>query len=71
MATQQQYSCAKCGHTEHKDGEIRTTGSGLSRFFNIQHHKFTTVTCTQCGYTDLYKSSGSGVGNIFDLFLGG
>jgi predicted nucleic-acid-binding Zn-ribbon protein len=70
MATQR-YSCAKCGHTEHEDGEIRTTGSGLSRFFDIQRHKFTTVTCKQCGYTDLYKRSGSGVGNIVDLFLGG
>ena len=61
------YSCNKCENTEYKSGQIRTTGSGISRFLNLQNQKFETVSCTECGYTELFRSDGSGVGNIFDI----
>ena len=64
----QQYSCAKCSGKNYRSGELRTTGSGLTRFLNIQNQKYATVACTQCGYTDLYRLDGSGVGNILDFF---
>ena len=38
-----QYECAKCGSTQFTNNEIRTTGSGLSRFFDIQNQKVQTV----------------------------
>ena len=66
--TRQSYSCAKCKGTEYRSGELRTTGSGISRFFNIQNQKYATVACAACGYTDLYRVDGSGVGNILDFF---
>ena len=69
--TAQQFACDKCGHKEHDAGEIRASGSGLSRIFDIQRHKFGTVSCRQCGYTELYKKDGSGIGNVLDLFVGG
>ena len=53
---------------DYRSGELRTTGSGLTRFLNIQNQKYATVACTQCGYTDLYRLDGSGVGNLFDFF---
>ena len=63
-----QYSCIKCAGTGYKAGEIRTTGSGISRFLNLQNQKFATVSCTQCGYTELYRMDASGaIGNIFDI----
>lgn len=62
------YSCTKCEGTGYKAGEIRTTGSGVSRFLNLQNQKFSTVSCTGCGYTELYRMDASGtVGNIFDI----
>tara|TARA_A100001037_G_C14984331_1_gene559578 strand:+ start:611 stop:865 length:255 start_codon:yes stop_codon:yes gene_type:complete len=65
----QAYSCKNCPNTEYTTGEIRTTGSGISRFLNLQNNKFVTVTCNECGYTDLYKVDGSGkFGTILDLF---
>ena len=66
--TQQVFECAKCNSHEYSTGEIRTTGSGFSRFMNIQNQKYATVSCTNCGYTDLYKLDGSGVGNVLDFF---
>ncbi|MQF82570.1 GTP-binding protein [SAR202 cluster bacterium AD-802-E10_MRT_200m] len=62
------YSCTKCNNTQYKSGQIRTTGSGISRFLNIQNQKYATVACAACGYTELYRLDGSGIGNIIDLF---
>jgi len=47
---------------------IRTTGSGITRFLNVQNQKYNTVSCTKCGYTELYRLDGGGLGNILDLF---
>ena len=66
--TQQAFECAKCHAHEYSTGEIRTTGSGLSRFLNIQNQKYATVSCKECGYTELYRLDGRGVGNIVDFF---
>ncbi len=63
----QTFACAKCGSTQYSSGEIRTTGSGVSRFLNLQNQKFTVVSCSGCGYSELYRMDGSGVGNIFDI----
>ena len=65
---QQSYSCTKCSGTEYRVGEIRTTGSGITRFLNIQNQKYATVACKECGYTELYRLDGSGIGNIVDIF---
>ena len=34
----QAYECAKCRETSYRAGELRTTGSGISRFLNLQNH---------------------------------
>jgi|TARA_B110000263_G_scaffold238950_1_gene240697 predicted nucleic-acid-binding Zn-ribbon protein len=65
----QNYECSNCKKSEYSTGEIRTTGSGISRFLNLQNNKFATVSCKNCGYTDFYKvDSGSKWGNVLDLF---
>jgi len=62
------FGCVKCGGSEASTGEIRTTGSGFSRFMNLQNQKYATVSCVDCGYTELYKRSGGGaLGNVFDI----
>ncbi|GAB3667995.1 zinc ribbon domain-containing protein [Halopiger thermotolerans] len=60
--------CPKCGHTETEMDEIATTGSGLSKMFDIQNRQFMVVSCTNCGYSELYRGQSSG--NMVDLFLG-
>ena len=64
----QTFECTKCHSHEYSTGEIRTTGSGLSRFMNIQNQKYATVSCTKCGFTELYRLDGKGLGNILDFF---
>ena len=62
------FKCHKCGNTEYETDSIRVTGSFLSKIFDVQSRKFTTVTCTQCKYTEMYKADVSTLGNIFDFF---
>ena len=62
--------CPKCGHGDASVGSISTTGSGLSKMFDVQTNKFRTVTCTNCGYTELYKDVGSSGSDLVDVFFG-
>mgnify|MGYP000053041320 CR=1 FL=1 len=60
--------CPKCGHGETEIDEIATSGTGLSKMFDVQNRSFKVVTCANCGYSELYKGTSSG--NMVDLFLG-
>ena len=64
-----EFTCDKCGAKTYDAGELRTTGSGISRFLNLQNQKYATIACTECGFTELYRLGGSGaIGNVFDIF---
>ncbi len=63
----QGYVCPKCGNTAFENSEMRATGGFLTKVFNIQTKKFTTISCSLCQYTELYKGNSSTLGNIFDF----
>lgn len=65
-----QKGCIKCGSTEADTKEIATTGTGLSRLFNLQHNQFLVVYCKNCGYSEFYHRESSKTVNIIDLFFG-
>jgi predicted nucleic-acid-binding Zn-ribbon protein len=67
----EQYNCVKCNHNQYEAGEFHATGGTLTKLFDIQNQKFTTITCQQCFYTDIYKADSSTLGNILDFFVGG
>ncbi len=46
-----------------------TAGGGLTKCFTIQNKKFTTISCTKCTYTEIYKTDTSALSNVLD-FLG-
>jgi len=51
--------------------QFQATGGNLAKLFDIQNKRFLTVTCTACGYTEIYREdTGSGM-NILDFLLGG
>ena len=48
------FTCPKCAR---RGGDVRRlamTGSGLSRLLDVQHIRFLTVSCTNCGFTEQY-----------------
>ena len=64
------WKCMKCGHDEYDTGKFRATGGVFAKVFDVQNRKFTTVTCEQCKFTEIYKADSSMLGNIFDFFAG-
>ncbi len=64
---QQSYLCPKCANTAFENSEMRATGGFFTKVFNVQSKRFTTITCTRCRYTELYKADSSTLGNIFDF----
>lgn len=62
--------CPKCNNNETDVGTISTTGGGLSKMFDIQTNQFKVVSCTQCGYSELYRDDTPGTSDIVDIFLG-
>lgn len=65
-----QYVCAKCGCTEYESDQFQATGGNFARMFDIQNKKFITVSCTRCGYTELYRAQTDTGMNILDFLFG-
>ena len=64
------WCCPKCGYNVYDTDEFRATGGFFAKVFDVQNRRFTTVTCQQCSYTEIYKTRASGLGNVFDFFTG-
>lgn len=62
------YICTKCGCDRYETDQFQATGGNFAKIFDIQNKKFITVTCCQCGYTELYKGQTSDGWNILDFF---
>lgn len=62
------YTCPKCKNTQCEVDEFRATGGFLTKIFDVQSKRFTTVTCTQCHSTEIYRTKSSMIGNVFDFF---
>ncbi|WP_407935496.1 zinc ribbon domain-containing protein [Fodinibius sp. Rm-B-1B1-1] len=62
------WKCPKCSNRNFKTGQVSGTGGFFSKFFNIQNQKFTTITCSQCHYTEMYKTASSTLENVLDFF---
>ena len=63
----QQYVCPKCGNMEYEADQFQATGGNFAKLFDVQNKKFITVSCKQCGYTELYK--GTSGWNILDFLI--
>jgi len=62
------YQCPKCDNRSYTVGQMRATGGTLSKIFDVQTEKFTSVTCNRCTHTEFYKTKTSGISNVFDFF---
>lgn len=64
-----QYQCMKCGCTHFESDQFQATGGNFSKIFDVQNKKFVTVSCRDCGYTELYRSETSAGMNILDFLM--
>jgi predicted nucleic-acid-binding Zn-ribbon protein len=68
LASGDRDGCPKCGIEETETDEIATSGTGLTKLFDVQNRTFVVVSCANCGYSELYK--GQSTGNAIDFFVG-
>lgn len=61
------YVCSKCGCTEFETDQFQATGGTFAKIFDVQNKKFITISCKNCGYTELYKSQTDTATNILDF----
>ena len=62
------WKCMKCGNIDFESDQFRAAGGMFAKIFDVQNKRFSIVSCTQCGFTEIYKTSSSTLGNVFDFF---
>ena len=67
---QKQYRCPKCGFDRYESDQFQATGGNFAKIFDVQNKKFVTVSCRQCGYTELYKQQGGDGWDVLDFLMG-
>lgn len=71
------FECSKCAGTDCSVKEVAMTGAGLSKLFDIQHNHYLFVSCTSCGFVEVYDPNvlrGMKVGQlgtVMDVIFGG
>ena len=63
------FKCPKCGNQHYEKDEFQATGGTFTKLFNIQSKSFTTISCTRCYYTEIYKTKSSQFENVIDFFF--
>ena len=49
------FFCPKCDQRGAQVEKLAMSGTGLSRLFEIQPHRYVFVSCHNCGYTEVYN----------------
>ena len=68
------FKCTKCRNTGAVVKSLAMTGTGISRFLDIQHNCYIFASCNNCGYTEAYNldilsGSKDKAGNILDIIF--
>lgn len=50
-----QFKCSKCDHQGADVQRLAMSGTGLSRFLEIQAYRYAFASCIHCGYTEVYN----------------
>lgn len=56
---------------QYESDQIQVTGGHFAKLFDVQNKRFIAISCTQCGYTELYKAESSTGMNVLDFLIGG
>ncbi|WP_125706304.1 zinc ribbon domain-containing protein [Lacticaseibacillus daqingensis] len=64
-----QYVCTKCGNHSYEADQFQATGGNFAKLFDVQNKKFVTISCTRCGYTELYRQTNSAGMDILDFLI--
>lgn len=67
------FVCPKCEHRGGHTERLAMAGTGLSRLFEVQPHRYAFVSCNNCGYTEVYNlkvlEGKDNVGTFIDILF--
>lgn len=67
------FNCRRCGNLECITQEVSMSGTGVSKIFDIDYHHYLFVSCTRCGFVEVFnpdvlRGHKSGVlGTVLDI----
>lgn len=68
------FVCSKCKSADAIVKRFAATGTGLSKMFDIQHNQFIAVSCSNCGFTEIYNpevlEGKDRLGDFLDILFG-
>lgn len=62
--------CIRCNNRTFETGNFAATGTGFSKIFDYKYKNFTTLTCSKCQYTEIYRTSSNNIYTVLDLING-
>ena len=69
----EKFVCPKCQNQGAHVERLAMSGTGLSRLFEIQPHRYAFASCTACGYTEIYNlrtlEGSDNLGNLLDILF--
>ena len=69
----QKFVCPKCQQRGAHVERLAMSGTGLSRLFEVQPHRYAFVSCHNCGYTEIYNlktlEGKDKVGDLLDILF--
>lgn len=64
-----EYQCLKCGCGGYEASQMYTAQDRFESVFDYESGKFITISCLDCGYTEIYKRQSSTTGSLLDFFV--
>jgi uncharacterized protein len=52
-----EFTCPKCGNSNYEIGQFIATGSFWTNALKFHYKRFTTLSCSKCSFTEVYKMS--------------
>lgn len=59
MTKTREHVCPICGNPYRENTPLQTSGDVWASIFGVLNKTFTAVSCTRCGYTEMYKQQPS------------
>jgi predicted nucleic-acid-binding Zn-ribbon protein len=71
----EQFVCAKCGsHGAHVE-QLSMSGTGITRFLDVQPYRYAYASCENCGYTEVFNlrtlAGKDDLGTFLDILFSG
>ena len=71
----QEFICRHCGTLGAQVERLSMSGTGVSRFLDIQPYRYAFVSCNNCGYTEVFNlkmlEGKDDLGTFLDILFSG